>query len=784
MRASLLLACLFVVGAGGCGNGPSLVVVDVSADMPLDGVTVFSVQAVAGGKTATFTIDAPSGSFSLNPSTQTFGIDLPKGTTGVISVSIDALDATGGTVASGSGSATVKPGSRTDLPLELTVAGGVGNDLGTTPDLGGGGGGNDLALPASGPMLTIDRTSQMFGLVTVSHLSNTVMIKVTNSGDSATDALMFAPSGTNLDQFMLSNGCTGTLAAGVSCSITAQFAPTASGMKTAHVDVSAGQGGSVGVDLSGTGTPQGTLTIAANAPYNGDCGSAVIGQTSTTFATYTVTNVGTSTTGTMAVSTGDPQFVATGCSGTLDPNATCVITVHVKPTVGGTITSSVQVVATPGGTAPANVQGHGLNPAAFKITSTSGFAFGSTTRNSAGNSITFTATNSGDVSSNALAHSTFTGTNATSFLVITDGCYMQAVAPAGTCTVQAEFKPLQSGALGATLHINDGATSLGMANVAGTGTPIWVQETLPLPSGVTTAPALGAVFGVAGDGSHVYAAGGDYYYVRDAAGTWTAYTINTVGITPTEVAQGSAIGANSVFMASDAGMLRSTAPASWSSVYQPGTLTGVVAFAASDAWASDLNANTHRLTASGWATDTTLTGYGAGALWGTSDSDVWLGGGADVGSPVQYTAVVWHRDGTGSWTQLSTGQSCHTCAGSILPSVTAVWGFGAPASTLYVATRPVLPATWTSSGGWTALANVPLGMGGSAKSCSGLWGSSTTSVWFACTGGMFLYTGGGTWDPNGQLNVTGFTSVWGSGANDVYAVGSDASDVGFLYHYY
>ena len=75
------------------------------------------------------------------------------------------------TVASGSGSATVKPGSRTDLPLELSVAAGAGNDLGTTPDLGGGG--NDLALPANAPMLSIDRTSQMFGLVTVSHISNT-----------------------------------------------------------------------------------------------------------------------------------------------------------------------------------------------------------------------------------------------------------------------------------------------------------------------------------------------------------------------------------------------------------------------------------------------------------------------------------------------------------------------------------------------------------------------------------------------------------------------------------
>src|SRR5262249_29264965 len=161
-------------------------------------------------------------------------------------------------------------------------------------------------------------------------------------------------------------------------------------------------------------------------------------QTSTTVATYTVTNVGSSTTGAMTVSTGDPQFIATGCVGTLDPNATCSITVHVKPAAAGMQTSSVQVSATPGGTAPANGQGQGLNPAAFKITSASGFDFGSAQRNSAGNTITFTATNTGDVTSSALGHAGPSGGNASSFVPIAanDGCYMQTVAPNGSCTFQ------------------------------------------------------------------------------------------------------------------------------------------------------------------------------------------------------------------------------------------------------------------------------------------------------------------------------------------------------------
>ncbi|MCU1279651.1 MAG: low-density lipoprotein receptor repeat protein [bacterium] len=793
MRASIILALALL--AAGCGNGVSLVVVDVTADAPLDGVAAFAVQASIGGKSAAFDVNAPSGSFSVNPSTQTFGIDVPKGTTGTIDLTINAVDDQGKVLASGTGSGTIRAGGRADVPVELMVVGATGDDLGSTSlDLAGAIG--DMALPSTAPMLAADRTVQMFGAVTVTKSSNAVMIKITNAGDMTTGTLTFQTSGANLDQFTITNGCSGTLAPNASCSVTAQFIPTATGNKAAHFDVSASPGGSVGVDLSGTGQPPGSLSISADAPYNGNCGSAIINQTSTTFATYTVKNVGTSTTGTMTVSTGDPQFIATGCSGTLDPNVTCSITVHIKPAGSGTITSSVQVAANPGGTAPANVQGVGLKPAAFKITSSTGsFSFGSAQRNSAGNVITFTATNTGDVASNALAHSNFSGAGATSFLVTSDGCYMQSIAPAGTCTVQVEFKPLSSGTLNATLQINDGGTVLGMANVSGTGTPLWQQETLPLPTGLTAVPALTAVFGVAGDGSHTYAAGGDTYYVRDATGTWSAYTMNPAGVTPGAVGQGSAIGVNSVYLATDVGVLRSTAPTAWSAVYEPGVVQGIVVFSTTDGWAAYGNGTSnqiYKLTASGWAADVAETGYAGGAigrtaLYGTSDSDLWLGGGAvlNVGGTTQSTPLVWHRDGTGTWTQIAVATGCHNCIGGVSPTVTGLWGFGTPTTTLFAITNPVAPEMYTSATGtWAPLTGVPLGMGGSGKTCAGIWGSSPTSVWFSCFGGMFLYTGSGTWDANAQLNIQGFSSVWGSSAIDVYAVGSDSNNAGFVYHYY
>ena len=792
-----LVALALSLAALGCADGPSLVVVDVSADAPLDGVSAFAVQVDAGGKHAAYSIAAPSGSLSLDPATQSFGIDLPKGMTGTISVSVDAVDGMSNVLASGSAAAPIKPSGRLDLPLTLAVVGATGDDLGTPPDLGGPVAG-DMTMPLAGPMLTVDRTTQKFGSVTVGKTSNSVMIKVTNTGDLPSSALAFATSGANLDQFTLMNGCSGTLAAGASCAVTAEFAPMSAGDKAAHFDVSATMGGSVGVDVSGTGEPPGTLTISADAPYNGNCGSAVLNQTSTTFATYTVTNVGTSATGTMTVSTGDPQFIATGCSGTLMPSQTCTITVHIKPTVHGMVTSSVQVTATPGGTAPANVQGTGLNPAAFKITSSTGsFDFGSAQRNSAGNVITMTATNTGDVASNALTSSTVTGANAGSFLITSpanDHCNAQTIAPAGTCTVQMELKPLQSGPLAATLHINDASGSLGSANLTGTGTPLWQQETLPVPSGATAVPALTVVFGSRGDGSHVYAAGGDYYYERDATGTWSAYTMNTVGVTPSTIGMGSALGVNSVLLASDVGVLKSTAPTSWAAVYEPGQqLQGIFGFSTTDGWATASVAGSglqmYKLTASGWASDVLETGYGSGtALFGTSDSDLWLGGGAvlsPAGSTLS-TPVTWHRDSAGTWTQQTVAAGCHFCTGGVTPSVVGLWGFGTPTSTLVAILNPPDPAVYTAASGWTAYdaSKLPAGMGGSGLKCYGLWGSAPTAMWFACDNGMFLSTGTDAWDPNGQLNVSSFKAVWGSSAIDVYAVGADASSVGLLYHYY
>src|SRR5439155_26457245 len=139
-----------------------------------------------------------SGAFSLNPATQSFGIDLPKGMTGNLHLALDAIGDDGTTVlASGSGDAAIKNGGRVDLPIALTSTGSTNDmpDMATPPDLTS----TDMAMPSTATAaLSIDRATQKFGEVTQTKTSNAVMIKVTNSGAVSSGALAFASSGTDL----------------------------------------------------------------------------------------------------------------------------------------------------------------------------------------------------------------------------------------------------------------------------------------------------------------------------------------------------------------------------------------------------------------------------------------------------------------------------------------------------------------------------------------------------------------------------------------------------------
>ena len=121
---------------------------------------------------------------------------------------------------------------------------------------GGGAGTQTVALSGTGvvPTYTVSPTSLAFGSVPDGTTSGPQSVTVTNTGTVALPITSITLSGTNPGQFSQTNTCGTSVAVGASCTISVVFKPTATGSKTATLNVNAGGGaGTQTVALSGTG---------------------------------------------------------------------------------------------------------------------------------------------------------------------------------------------------------------------------------------------------------------------------------------------------------------------------------------------------------------------------------------------------------------------------------------------------------------------------------------------------------------------------------------------------
>jgi Tol biopolymer transport system component len=92
-----------------------------------------------------------------------------------------------------------------------------------------------------------------FGRQTVNTTSAAQTVKVTNVSSAAVPITSVALQGTNAGQFARTHNCGSSLAAGASCTVAVVFKPTATGTKTATLNVNGSGGGLRSVALSGTG---------------------------------------------------------------------------------------------------------------------------------------------------------------------------------------------------------------------------------------------------------------------------------------------------------------------------------------------------------------------------------------------------------------------------------------------------------------------------------------------------------------------------------------------------
>lgn len=292
---------------------------------------------------------------------------------------------------------------------------------------------------------------------------------ITNTGGASTGTLATALTGGGLDQFAITtNGCTGmVLASQATCTIAVRFAPTSAGAKSASLTVTGSPGGSAATSLNGVGLAPAMLSIAPTAQNYGN-----VVTTNNSTATMTLTNTGGVMSGTPSVVLGGADMAlftvaSNTCVAALAPAGTCTVTVRFAPTTTGLKAGTLTVTATPGGMAVAALSGTGIGPGALSMSPTSR-DLGSILQGQMSTAFSFTVSNTGGVATSSLTAS-ITGSDASHFMITSDMCTGQTLAPAATCMVSALFQPSSAGAKTASLSVTATMGGTAAATLNGTG---------------------------------------------------------------------------------------------------------------------------------------------------------------------------------------------------------------------------------------------------------------------------------------------------------------------------
>ncbi len=467
-----------------------------------------TVSGTPGGSPATVLngTGVQPGNLSIGPTPQAFG-DVTVGSmssattftvtntggsaTGALNTALGGANPTQFPVTSGGNScqgATLQAGASCTISVLFapTSAGAKSASLTVTGNPGGSASaalaGNALT-PASlsaSPTGTVD-----FGSIATGSNSPTNSITIKNDGMVATGTIAATLSGTNADQFTVTNGCT-TLLPAATCTVVVRFSPPINapvGPKTAQINVSATPGSSLTIVVTGNAVDPASLVLAPAAKNYND---VVVDSFSD--QTFTLTNNGAPNTGAINVSlnganASDFSVTANTCSQLLQGN-NCSITVRFRPAAIGAKVATLDIssAAVVGGSVP--LSGNGLP----KLTvSPSGRDFGPGSypaRVISGPLQTFVVTctaggaTCGPLVTNSDASNQFT----TSIPGFPDTCTGNSIAAGTTCSVTLKFIPTTSGAnKNFTLMVTGGAKERVDMPVTGNAVaPMTISAAYPL----------------------------------------------------------------------------------------------------------------------------------------------------------------------------------------------------------------------------------------------------------------------------------------------------------------
>jgi len=302
---------------------------------------------------------------------------------------------------------------------------------------------------------TVDPTSLTFASQTSGTASSAQTVTLTNTGSAALTPTSITMSG----DFSETDNCQNvTVAAGASCAIHVTFIPTLAGSRTGQMILYANvYGGQITVDLSGTGTAAGVVSLT---PATIDFGQVAVGTTSAPLQVE-AGNGGEAAVSITSVSITAPFKIASNACGTssLAANTDCQVMVEFAPTVAGTASGTLTFVDG-AGTQTVALTGKGAAPPT-DVLSASSLSFAATVigQNSAAKTVTIS--NTGDLPLTSIA-ATVSGA-----FQVSSGCGTQLPAKS-VCTLSVVFTPTQAGVQTGTLTVSDSLQTQ-TVSLSGTG---------------------------------------------------------------------------------------------------------------------------------------------------------------------------------------------------------------------------------------------------------------------------------------------------------------------------
>jgi len=362
------------------------------------------------------------------------------------------------------------------------VAGTYGRGIWQTPLWSAG---TSLTAAAANPP-SLAFSSQTFGTA-----SSPQTVTLTNTGSLALAVTSIAMSG----DFTETDNCVNTsVAAGATCSIQVVFTPQATGARSGTMTIYANvYGGQLAVDLTGTGSPAGAVSLA---PASLDFGQVETGTTSAAMQ-VSATNSGATAIPIASVSITAPFVLSSNSCGTtsLAANSVCQLWVEFAPTQAGSA-SGLLTLVDGAGTQTVQLSGTGMAPPNDVLNPLS-LSFLPTAAGQSSSAENVTLTNSGGLPLTSISISASAG------FQFSSTCGTQLAAGA-VCSISVTFAPAQIGAIAGTLTVVDALhtqtvtlSGTGLAPAAFAVSPATLTFTNQQP-GVASAPQTVSVSNIGG----------------------------------------------------------------------------------------------------------------------------------------------------------------------------------------------------------------------------------------------------------------------------------------------